>query len=205
MFWIVPGLSACDQALSHRGDSILIIRRLGQVRHFPGVVLQVEELRLNVLPVDDILNQFKLPILVGPLKGPVAEKQSIANGVVSGDRWEKTFGFHGFRDRNPGEIAQGREDVHQVGIGFRLLPFWNSRPGKDQWDTDAVFVTVLLPEETVLAEGESVVARKDQNGVLVDSLLLKSLDHPSQLVIEVRDHRVIFSKVLTDLFWTAWE
>ena len=68
---------------------------------------------------------------------------------------------------DPQHSAESREYVGQVAEGVAALPGRDTGPGHHEGDVNAVFVEVLLAEETVTSHRETVVAGEYDDGVPV--------------------------------------
>ena len=71
-----------------------------------------------------------------------------------------------------GEFERSRHDILKIDGRVTLLAGGNSRTEHDKRHTHAVIVHVLLAEQTVMAEGQAMISRKEDVGVSAQRGLL---------------------------------
>ena len=68
-----------------------------------------------------------------------------------------------------------------------------------------MFVHVLLSQEAMAADRQSVVAGEDDDCVVASSGFVQLLQDTSDLRVHVVDHGVVGGKLIADVVFSAWQ
>src|SRR5439155_5539584 len=74
----------------------------------------------------------------------------------------------------------------------------NPGPGEEQGGVHRVVVEILLAEQAVTADGEAVIAAKDDQGILVLAACSERIEDAANLGVEEGDGGVIIGEVLAN-------
>ena len=153
-----------------------------------------------------VLDQLELAVFHRPLAVGIGEVEGVADSAGTvGEGGHEAGPLHAGGASGAGQFAEGGEDVEEVGVGRAAFALGYAGTGDDQGYADAVLVAVLFAEESVLAEGQTVVAGEDENRVVENPLGLQAGEHAAELGVEMGDHRVILGDVLPRFLGSARE
>ena len=172
-------------------DPLRIARILGEVLRLPGVSLEVEQLHL----VDVRVANQLVPLGANhALEVAIRSVDRIVEFLFPARQKRDQAGeLHRFGRFNAGHLAGGGEGALQVDHRVDLSARLNARAAEDIRHADRMIVLVLLAHQSVLSDSQAVVGREDDDGVVGLAASFQGVEDAAEVVVRVRDDRVIFA------------
>jgi len=135
-----------------------------------------------------------------PAVAVLAQRPVPPGGVLAREQAAQARALVPRGGRDPGEVEEGRRQVHplhQLGAPRGREP---AGPAHDQRHADrAVVVERALEHQLVVAEHLAVVAGEHHDGVVGQALRVEGVEDAPDLVVDERDHRVVGGAGLVEL------
>ena len=96
------------------------------------------------------------------------------------------------QDANAGQFEAGRHHVLQVNRRVDFSIAGDTGTDGNERHTDAMIVKVLLAEQTVMADGQTMIGGEKNVGVVSQRRFVECVENAADLRVHVRDDRVVF-------------
>src|SRR5438034_8745742 len=97
------------------------------------------------------------------------------------------------RLHDAGQFECRRHHVLQVNRRVNFSVGGCARSGDNERHANGVIVKVLLAEEAMMADGEAVIGREENPGVVGQAAPVELIENAADLRVEMRDESIVFA------------